>query len=311
MQLTSASFRPTPMASFPTFTGQVQAIAPDGSRILYQAPDESVHVVGPDGDVALPDQVGVGALSPDGTKLAYSSSANNERSLVVHDIAGGTDQVVLDEPCAYYSNAPDDGKICGSIPAAVWVDPTTLFAVHYAGTMPGAVSCQPGNPVTLCYPPTANRYSLVNTDGRLIADMSTDGYSASEPTAAHGSTVMLNDGTWIDLDQMRSSTATIRTLPNGAEVNSLSPDGTKVVVPAVSGWMVTDLRSGKATRLGTPGIAPDAKNWNSEPVVWSPDGRWFAVQTALTRITVVPVSAERGGRAGTVGTQDTLFGWVD
>lgn len=149
---------------------------------------------------------------------------------------------------------------------------------------------------------------------------------------------------WIDIDQLRAGTASVKPLPPGALMHSLSPDGTKIVVAGKPGkpWELLDIRSGGVQRLGT---RTAAEYWpvSDVPVVWSPDGKFFAVQVGGvlvpnskqygsfrptpssnqfgTAIWVVPASSEIGGVVATLpGTDATpspsaseatiLVGWA-
>jgi hypothetical protein len=104
-------------------------------------------------------------------------------------------------------------------------------------------------------------------------------------------------------------------------VHSLSPDGSNVVVPGDSAWQLVDLRTGQTQDLGMRGQigTSHAPGYNPlDPFVWSPDGKYFAVQdTFHGYVLVVPVSSSAGPvvnipylSGGGSSLDGVLIGWA-
>ena len=318
LQLTSGSRSPanvgTARLSGDINSGEsVKSVSADGAQLVLS--DGTLATFGTDAIEQLPDwgTVNMVSFSPDGKRLAYAVEGGEGR-VVVYDLAAKTGKVVLQTPCATYSAI---GGVCGQASGVVWIDPTTLFVVHFAGDMPEHINCPGAN--SCADQPLANTYSIVTASGVVVA--SVPAWDTYSPVSGHGNTVVFADGTWLDLDQVRAGVETRQPphLPTDALCYSLSGDGSRV---AVSGdpWRLVDLRSGAVQELGTrahlSGKPTDWKDtvspWSYDTQsVWSPDGQFLAVQDG-NDIIVVPVSTASGGTAGTTpsNTGNTeLIGW--
>lgn len=325
-ELTHSSPDPTDFTG-PSADGYVDAVSPDGSLIAYSSGSGTpqVTVVGPgrtevyEGGGAVPM-----VFSPDLTRLAHNMGDSVEVSdPATHRFV----QLPLPAVCKTYSRGPADSgwtSICGAVGGPVWLDPETLYLTHFVGEMPGSVSCPDNGRCTV----PANTASIVSVTGKVV----TTTLPAYAPVAARGSTVVLEGSpdqgsfcSWIDVDQLRAGSASVKALPPGTLMHSLSPDGTKVVVAGKPGkpWELVDIRTGAVEELGT---RTTAAYWpvSDVPVFWSPDGKFFAVQVdgvlvpnskaygSFTpspgsfgyAIWLVPASAEKGGLVATLAAND-------
>jgi WD40 repeat protein len=269
-------------------------VSPDGTRAVSEA--GTVSVLGSD-----PTDLNLGHLqevsfSPDGSRIAFTPDEGG--TVRILDIGTGAITDVLQTPCQSYGAFPVMTEVCGNAERALWVDGETLLVWHLAGEMPSRVDCIGPGIASDCEEPWANTYSIVSTSGAIQASVAGD----RTPLALRGSTVLLPDGQWVEVAELRAGAMTPKPLPVGALTGSLSPDGTRVVVPG-DPWTVVDIRTGGATPLGT------AEPLESLGVAcfWSPDGQFLAVQDS-NDVLVVPMSATPGGWIGP--TDFTLIGWA-
>lgn len=217
--------------------------------------------------------------------------------------------------------------VCGGVEGPVWLGPTTLYLTHFVGEMPSSVSCPDSGRCSV----EPNTASIVSVAGTIVTSTTLPSYA---PVAAHGNTIVLDGSdeirsfcSWIDIAQLRAGTASVKPLPPGALMHSLSPDGNKIVVAGKPGkpWELVDIRSGAVQQLGT---RTTAQYWpvSDVPVFWSPDGKFFAVQVGGVlvpnskqygsflptpssnhfgvAIWVVPASAASGGLVATLPATD-------
>ena len=302
-QLTSGSLDPVALGPVTTpAEGSTISVSPDGTRFSWD--DGTLTTLGSTAVTHLPfvKSVASSSFSADSKRLAYSNGNGQE---AVYDLATETAHIVLQTPCAdYTAPSAEVVTLCGAAGPAVWIDPTTLLVSHFVGTLPATLSSPAG--------PKANTDSLITTTGRVVTNFASD----AAPTQASGTTIVLGDATWVDLDQVRAGAAAPKPLPPNTVDGSLSPDGSRVVTSSGQQWQLENLRTGAPQLLAT--VAPDqaGQSPTSVKVVWSPDGQFFAVQLQSTpvdpqSIVVVPVSSTTsGGVAGTIGADASLLAWV-
>lgn len=320
VELTSGSPDPAELAGISPTGSEYRAVSLDGTRFVFKTSDEGLKMFGAlnDSVFGAPDSAIGLTVSPDGTQVAALANVNRTcNDVIVSNVATQARQIVLQAPSATYGGASQGA--CGGMGTVVWIDSTTLLVTHFAGPMPDTVSCSSQK----CTSPPADTYSIVTTSGEVIGSMPaslSDGHADNPVAVRGGNTVVLSNGTWFDLDQMRAGSATPTPLPTGAEVNSLSPDGSKIVVVGSSGLELADLRTGATQQLGTQGD-PDPNSAVSssvygDNVVWSPDGMYFAMLGrpvhGSVNVVVVPASSAKGGIAGTVHAAATveLIAWA-
>jgi hypothetical protein len=243
-----------------------------------------------------------GEFSPDSTHFAYTPTDSGK--VVVYDLASGAYQVVLQTPCQKYSTdpspAPGIGRtVCGGA-TVNWIDPNTLFVWHFAGAMPQELKCDINSAAPCGIGP--NTYSVVAAGGGVLATVP----GATAPVQARGQTVLLGDGQWLDVGELRAGTTAPKAQPKGTVVPCLSPDGLRVAV-ADHPWRLVEVRTGTVTRLGTRKAIPEPAH---AFCAWSPDGKFLAVQAPgfEKSVLVVPASRRAGGVAGS--TDGQLKAWA-
>ncbi len=288
--------------------------APPGFRSVWQSADGnlllssagSIARVGATTVEQLPELDGDAAtihsptFSLDGARLAYTTG--NSGKVVVYDLAAKTAHVVLQTTCEPYGAS--QAQVCGETEQVWWIDGSTLLVRHFTGDLPPRVVCSKAESGALssCTGTAANTFSMVGTDGGLTASVASE-FVAS---AVRGSTVLQADGTWLAVAEIQAGVAAPKPLPAGALVNSLSPDGTRIVVPGEP-WKVVTLPTGATQTLGTTTSWP--ANATLAPCAWSPDGQFLAVQDQQTDdILVVPMSATAGAVVGRPA--GLLIGWT-
>lgn len=327
-QLTSDSPDPTDLVGMPT-NGYITAVSADGSRIAYNAggsdaPQVTVYAPGGTETFQGGYRGDLMVFSPDGKRLAYNSGTSVQ---LPDPVTRRFVALLPATECKTYSHGPADSStagVCGGVGGPVWLDPTTLYLTRFTGEMPGSVSCPDEGRCTVP-PDTA---TVVSVDGTVLT--SSGSGPIYPPVSARGKTIVLDGSgeirsfcSWLDVDQVRAGTGTVKALPPGALMHSLSPDGTKIVVVGKPGtpWQLVDIRSGAVQELGT---RTTALYWpvSDVPVAWSPDGKFFAVQVGGvlvphskqygsflptpgpggfgTAIWVVPASSEKGGLVATL-----------
>lgn len=299
--LTSASTKAVRVGTVP-LEEDAKWASPDGTHLV--ADNGTIATVGAESVEYLPElqsheyyAVSSADFSRDGTKLAYAAAEGG--TVVVYDVVSKVGHVVLQTSCESYGFMYT--SVCGAAAGVAWIDDATLFVWHFAGEMPQQVSCSGPSSgyATSCSEPAANTHSIVTTDGAIL--VSRPGTVA--PVMVRGSTVVLADETWLDVNELRAGTATPKSLPAGALLDSLSTDGTRVVVPG-DPWRAIDIRTGGVQLLGTRGAVENLQ----APCRWSADGAYLAVQIG-DDVRVVPMSIATGGTAGS--TDGQLIAWTN
>jgi WD40 repeat protein len=309
-KLTPGSRQPgEEFATYPNEDGATVGWSADGKRRFTDKGQLSTAGKEAPEHLTVGDGVTSANFSPDAFWLAYTTK---DGAVVLRNLAARTSEVVLQTPCADYKRETDGSKltVCGGAGGVVWIDQASFVVRHFVGKMPDKL-IDYMNPS-----PAANTSSILNTAGKVVSN---GGYVGS-PATIHGTTVVLDDATWLDLSDWKAGKPG-KPLPAGAEVHSLSPDGSSVVVPGDSAWQLVDLRTGQAQELGMRGQigTSHAPGYNPiDPFVWSPDGKYFAVQdTFHGYVLVVPVSSSAGPvvnipylSGGGSSLDGVLIGWA-
>jgi WD40 repeat protein len=302
MQLTSASLDPVGIADT-AHAHDTRMASADGKRVVTA--DGNLVDVASDSVEPLPEvaasphltgpTIRAASFSSDGKRLAY---ATDDGKIVVYDLAAKTDLVVEHGSCAYYGN----DKLCGQADV-LWIDPETVFAWLFSGQMPATSTCSSNG--FDCSVPGADTYVIISATGKIAAQLP----GGEVPLVVRGDTIVLGNGTWLDLTKVRALVVDAQPLPAGALLQSLSTDGTRIAVPG-DPWRLVDIRTGAVQALGMRGqLTRDTAEL--APSAWSPDGRFLAVQD-WSRVIVVPVSTASGDVVGTLPSawNPTLIGWA-
>ena len=167
--LTSAATDPVEVGTTPSLSADVRTVSvSDNGRYIVTA-DGTLERPGSTDVIHLPIPDGMlvhsADFSSDGTQLVYATHdatpGSGSEQLVLYDLATNTERALMGTPCASYGSV---GTVCGEMGSALWIDPTTLFALRSAA-LPDSITCTVPVSATTCGAVAANTYSIVAVGG--------------------------------------------------------------------------------------------------------------------------------------------------